>query len=136
MDSCIFCKIASGEMNSSKIYENEEFKVILDRFPSNAGHVLIIVKKHIPNIFELDPEIGGRLFKLAVQISGIMKKSLGLTDMNILQNNGRLAGQTVNHFHLHLIPRYENDGINISWVPKEPTDEEIENCRKLIADML
>lgn len=136
MENCIFCKIISGELGSAKIYENDEFKVMLDRFPSNPGHVLILTKKHVPNIFELDPETGGRLFKLAVQISNVMKKALGISNMNILQNNGTFAGQTVEHFHLHLIPRYDNDGIHISWEPKSPTDEEIDEIRKQIAQKL
>lgn len=136
MDSCIFCKIVSGEIPSATIWENEEFKVILDRFPSNPGHVLILVKKHVPNIYELDPDVGGRLFKLAVQIASIMKKALGFTDMNVLQNNGKMAGQTIDHFHLHLIPRYIDDSVSVSWKPLEPTDEQIEAIRQKIVDML
>lgn len=136
MENCIFCKIVSGEIGSATIYENEELKVMLDRFPSNPGHVLILPKKHITNIFDLDPELGGRLFKMAVQISSVLKKSLGVTNMNLLQNNGSIAGQTVEHFHLHLIPRYENDGVNLSWKPTEPSDKEIENIRKQIAAKL
>ncbi len=136
MENCIFCKIISGEMGSATIYENEEFKVMLDRFPSRAGHVLILPKKHIENVFEMDPEMGGRLYKLAIQIASIMKKALGFTDMNILQNNGPIAGQTVNHFHVHLIPRYENDTVTIKWVSTEPSDEEIEKIRKMIVEKL
>lgn len=131
---CIFCKIISGQIPSATVYENSEFKVILDRFPSNSGHILILPKEHSENIFEIDPELAGRLFKLAVQISGIMKNTLKFESMNVLQNNGVLAGQTVPHFHLHLIPRYENDNINISWKPLEPSDEEIENIRKLLSE--
>ena len=69
MCDCIFCKIVAGEIPSATIYENEEFKVILDRFPANEGHVLILVKEHVPNIFELDPDQAGRLFQLATQIA-------------------------------------------------------------------
>lgn len=133
MADCIFCKIVSGEFSSSTIYENEEFKVILDRFPAHEGHVLILTKKHVKNIFEIEPEYAGRLFKLAVEIANVMKNTLGFENMNVLQNNGELAGQTVHHFHLHLIPRYENDGISVHWNPTEPTEEEIEIIRKLLA---
>ena len=62
MSDCIFCNIVSGAFASATLYENDEFKVILDRFPANEGHVLILLKQHVPNIFELDPEVGGRLF--------------------------------------------------------------------------
>ena len=106
MSDCIFCKIVSGEFGSATIYENDEFKVILDRFPANEGHVLILVKEHVANIFEIDPDKAGRLFRLAAIIAREMKARLGFDHMNVMQNNGTVAGQTVFHFHLHLIPRY------------------------------
>lgn len=136
MDNCIFCKIIKGDIPSATIFENEEFKVILDRFPSNQGHVLIMPKQHCANIFDIDPDKAGRLFSLAVKIAGVMKKSLGFTDMNVLQNNGEIAGQTVHHFHMHLIPRYENDGVQVKWSQLDLTDEQIESVRKKIADNL
>ena len=136
MCDCIFCKIVAGEIPSATIYENEEFKVILDRFPANEGHVLILVKEHVPNIFELDPDQAGRLFKLATQIAKIMQKTLGFEHMNVMQHPGTVAGQSVFHFHMHLIPRYENDGITISYAPRDLTDEQIETMRKRIADAL
>ena len=78
MSDCIFCNIVSGAMGSATLYENDEFKVILDRFPANEGHVLILLKQHVATIFELDPEVGGRLFALAVKVAKVMKKTLGL----------------------------------------------------------
>ena len=133
MSDCIFCNIVSGKFGSATLYENDEFKVILYRFPANEGHVLILVKQHVANIFELDPEVGGRLFTLAVKIAQSMKKTLGLEYMNVMQNNGSVAGQTVDHFHMHLIPRYENDGIQIAYKPLELTDEQIETMRQKIS---
>ncbi len=130
MSDCIFCKIVSGEFASATIYENEEFKVILDRFPGNEGHVLILAKNHVANIFEIDPDQAGRLFKLASIVAKEMQKRLGFTHMNVMQNNGTIAGQSVFHFHLHLIPRYENDGITIAYKPLELSDEQIETMRK------
>lgn len=134
MSDCIFCKIIKGEIPSATIFEDDEFKVILDRFPSGEGHVLIIPKNHVANIFEIDEEQAGRLFKLAVKVSKVMKDVLGFENMNVLQNNGEVAGQSVFHFHMHLIPRYENDGINIKWNPTEPTDEDIEAVRTKLAE--
>lgn len=136
MDNCIFCKIISGEIPSAVIFENDEFKVILDRFPASKGHVLIIPKKHFDNIFDIDPDLGGRLFTLAVRMAGIVKKATGAENMNIIQNNGPLAGQTVNHFHLHIIPRYENDSISVKWSQLQLTDDEIEDVRKAIVSKL
>lgn len=136
MDNCIFCKIIAGDIPSATIFENDEFKVILDRFPATKGHVLVLPKEHFANIFEIDPELGGRLFTLAIRIAGIVKKATGVENMNILQNNGALAGQTVDHFHLHIIPRYENDGVNVKWSPMDLTDEQIEEVRLSIAKLL
>lgn len=130
MSDCIFCKILNGEIPSATIYEDEEFKVILDRFPANQGHVLILPKAHSANIFEIEPLLAGRLFTLATKIAKEMKNVLGFEHMNVMQNNGTVAGQTVYHFHLHLIPRYENDGITISYKPMDLTDSQIEDMRK------
>lgn len=134
MDNCIFCKIIAGEIPSAVIFEDEEFKAILDRFPGNIGHVLVLPKKHYSNIFDIDEDVAGRLFKLATKIAKNMKEVLGFEAMNVVQNNGSLAGQTVHHFHLHLIPRYENDKVQIKWEQLGLTDEqiaEIQNKLKL-----
>ena len=134
MDNCIFCKIIAGEIPSAVIFEDEEFKAILDRFPGNIGHVLVLPKKHYSNIFDIDEDVAGRLFRLATKIAKNMKEVLGFEAMNVVQNNGSLAGQTVHHFHLHLIPRYENDKVMIKWDQLDLTDEqiaEIQNKLKL-----
>ena len=125
MDNFIFCKIISGDIPSAAIYEDDEFKAILDRFPSNPGHVLILPKKHYSDIFEIDEETAGRLFKLAVKVAKNMKEALGLEAMNLVQNNGSMAGQTVHHFHLHLIPRYKDDKVQVKWEQLDLTDEQI-----------
>ena len=125
MDNCIFCKIISGDIPSAAIYEDDEFKAILDRFPSNPGHVLILPKKHYSDIFEIDEETAGRLFKLAVKVAKNMKEALGLEAMNLVQNNGSMAGQTVHHFHLHLSPRYKDDKVQVKWEQLDLTDEQI-----------
>ncbi|NCC14814.1 MAG: HIT family protein [Clostridia bacterium] len=130
MSDCIFCKIINGEIPSATIYEDEEFKAILDRFPANEGHVLILPKQHSANIFDIDPQQAGRLFVLATKIAREMKNILGFEHLNVMQNNGTVAGQTVFHFHLHLIPRYENDGITIAYHPMDLTDAQIEDMRK------
>ena len=133
MDNCIFCKIISGEIPSATVYEDDEFKVILDRFPGNIGHTLILPKKHYADIFEIDDEMAGKLFTLAVRVAKNMKKVLNLEAMNLVQNNGIMAGQTVSHFHLHLIPRYKDDQVNVAWKQLALTDEQIEEVRKKLA---
>ena len=136
MSDCIFCKIVSGEFSSFTIYEDDDFKVILDRFPSGEGHSLIIPKAHVPNIFEIDPALAGKAFSLAVKIAGVLKETFNVADMNIVQNNGPLSGQTVDHFHIHLIPRRKGDGIKVGWKPLEPSEEDLAAIRERIISVL
>ena len=124
MDNCIFCKIIAGEIPSAVIFEDEEFKAILDRFPGNIGHVLVLPKKHYSNIFDIDEDVAGRLFRLATKIAKNMKEVLGFEAMNVVQNNGEAAGQTVMHFHVHLIPRYKNDTVDVKWAQGTLTEDD------------
>lgn len=105
--NCIFCKIIAGEIPSNTIYEDEEFKVILDVSPATKGHALILPKEHYADIYEIEEEVAGRAMKLAKKLATHMTKVLACDGFNILQNNHETAGQTVFHFHMHLIPRYE-----------------------------
>lgn len=114
-EDCIFCKIAHGEIPSVTIFENNEFKVFFDVNPGSYGHCLIIPKNHYNDIFDMDAETGGKLFGLATVVARALKKELNCDGMNIVQNNGVVAGQTVMHFHLHIIPRYEGDKVQIKW---------------------
>ncbi len=102
-DDCIFCKIANGEIPSTTIYENSDFRVFFDINPASKGHCLIVPKQHYNDIFDMDAETGGKLFSLATVVARSLKKELNCEGMNIVQNNGLIAGQTVFHFHLHLI---------------------------------
>lgn len=130
---CVFCRINKGEIPSVTIFENEEFRVMLDRFPASRGHILIIPKEHVRDIYELDPEIAGRLFKLAAQLSSVIKKAFANEGLNIIQNNGAIAGQTVFHYHLHMIPRYRDDQVQLGWVAdQEVTVEELEEYARRI----
>ena len=132
MSDCIFCKIIKGEIPSYYVYEDESCKVIFDRFPSSLGHMLIITKKHYDNIYELDVEVSARLYPLAVKMANKLKSALNCDGINILQNNEAAAGQTVGHFHIHVIPRYKNDSVNINWKAKDPTSKEFEDMLKLL----
>ena len=128
--NCIFCKIAAGEISSKTIYEDETFRVILDINPATRGHALIIPKEHYANIYELPEDTAAAAMVLAKKLASHIAEALTCDGFNIIQNNGEIAGQTVFHFHLHLIPRYENDGITIQYKPMELTDEQIETMRK------
>lgn len=131
---CIFCKIANGEIPSKTIYEDAEFRVILDLGPAAKGHALILPKKHADNLFELSDETAASAMKLARKMALLMKEKLHCDGLNLVQNNGAAAGQTVSHFHMHIIPRYEGDGQSINWVPGEPSQEELEAVRKEITE--
>lgn len=131
-NNCIFCKIAAGEIPSKTIYEDEQFRVILDLGPAAKGHALILPKNHYANLYELPDETAGEVMKLAKKMATVMTEKLGCQGFNLVQNNGELAGQTVFHFHMHLIPRYENDGQTIGWNPGNPTQEELEEIKNLI----
>lgn len=114
-DDCIFCKIANGDIPSYCLYEDDYFKVVLDIAPSSNGHGLIIPKSHADNLFMLDEETASKALIIAKKVSPAIMEVLGCDGMNLLQNNGEAAGQTINHFHIHLIPRYKNDSIRIKW---------------------
>lgn len=123
-DDCIFCKISRGEIPSSTVYENDDFRVILDISPATKGHALILPKEHFDNIFQMDADTAAKTFSLASKVASAMKAELNCDGMNILQNNGTVAGQTVFHFHMHLIPRYKGDGVKLAWAPKETNADE------------
>lgn len=129
---CVFCKIISGEIPSATIYENSKFKVIMDIAPANKGHVLILPKEHFDNIYDIDTATAGQLFELAAMVARALKSVLDCDGMNILQNNGTVAGQTVFHFHMHIIPRYEGDSVNMGWKELSYEDGEMEQLREAI----
>lgn len=132
--TCIFCRIISGEIPAKTIYEDEDFKVILDANPASKGHALILPKNHCANIYEIDEDILAKASKLAKKLAVHMSEVLGCDGFNLLQNNGEVAGQTVFHFHMHLIPRYKhmkNDDL-LHWTHEEFTDEEMEEICQML----
>ena len=123
MSDCIFCKIANGEIPSATLYEDEDFRVILDLGPANKGHALILPKAHAANIYEISDDMAAKAMILAKKMATKMTEALKCDGFNLVQNNGEPAGQTVFHFHMHLIPRYEGDQVGITWKPGTLTDE-------------
>ena len=123
-ENCIFCKIANGEIPSATLYEDEDFRVILDLGPASKGHALILPKEHAANIYELPDELAAKALVLAKKMAARLSEGLKCDGFNIVQNNGEAAGQTVFHFHMHLIPRYEGDTVNMGWKPGELTEED------------
>lgn len=133
-DDCIFCRIANGEIPSATLYEDETFRVILDLGPATRGHALILPKEHAANLYELPDDTAAATMRLAKKMAVTMREKLCCDGLNLIQNNGEAAGQTVSHFHLHLIPRYKGDGQNINWIPTKPAQDELEAVRKEITE--
>ena len=137
MSDCIFCKIIAGEIPSYTIYEDEDFKVFLDINPASKGHALIVPKVHYADLYEIDEEVAAKAMKLAKKLATRMTNILGCEGFNILQNNNEAAGQTVFHFHIHLIPRYESAKQNkeiLVWGHESYTPEEFAKIRDAIKE--
>ena len=121
---CIFCKIAAGEIPSATLYEDEDFRVILDLGPAARGHALILPKAHYADLCEIPEELAAKAMILAKKIVSAGRKALRCDGYNIVQNNGQAAGQPVFHFHIHVIPRYTGDNAGVTWTPGTLTEED------------
>ena len=135
-EDCLFCGIAGGTVPSYKIFEDDEFVVILDRFPSAAGHLLVMPKDHADDALDIGGAKAGRLFQLAVRAAKAAKTALKADGINILTNNGAAAGQTVRHMHIHVIPRFAGDAVDIRWKAQDPEEGELEKTASLIRPLL
>ncbi len=122
-DNCIFCKILSGDIPSTAVYEDDSFRAILDVNPAARGHVIILPKNHAANIFEITDEDVSKIMVVAKKIATALKKTYDCDGVNILQNNGEAAGQTVFHLHVHVIPRFKNDTVDIGWKQGEMPED-------------
>lgn len=131
-ENCIFCKIANGEIPSRTLYEDNDFRVILDLAPATKGHALILLKNHYKNLYEIEEETAAKVMPLAKKMAVEITQKLGCDGFNLMQNNNEIAGQTVFHFHMHLIPRYNNDNQNLVMKPRQATDEELDAVREAI----
>ena len=136
MDDCIFCKLANGVIPTETAYENDYVRVIADANPANVGHLLVITKKHAANLTELDEETAAEVMKAVRKTVIAMKQALNPDGINVIQNNGEAAGQTVMHFHMHVIPRYFGDGILPTWRQLHPVQPETHAAVTAIASAL
>ena len=132
-DDCIFCKIAAGEIPSRKIYEDSDLIAIMDLNPTSKGHSLIIPKEHCTNIYDIDEDIAAKVMKTAKKLATKLTVALNCDGFNLLQNNGETAGQTMFHFHMHLIPRYKDaDNNMLKFTSVSFSDEEMDSIRDQI----
>lgn len=125
-DTCIFCKIVAGEVPSYTVYEDRDFKAFLDISPASKGHTILIPKIHADNLYELPNDIAEKIIVVAKKIARGLKKELNYDGLNLLQNNGEVAGQSVFHFHMHLIPRYKDDNVVIKFVEQKDEQSSLE----------
>ena len=126
MDNCIFCKIIDGSIPSTVVYEDADFKAIMDISPAAKGHVLILPKKHCADLLSIDPDVASKALILASKIANAQKKAFNCDGINLLQNSGEAAWQSVFHLHIHLIPRYKDDKVMVPWEHLSYADGETE----------
>lgn len=131
---CVFCKIVNNEIPSYKVYEDDKVLAFLDISQATIGHTLVIPKEHFENIFALDENNAASIMKVVANLSKKLKSALNIEALNILNNSGALAGQTVNHFHIHLIPRYENDGLVIKFSENKLSETEFKELSNKIKE--
>jgi histidine triad (HIT) family protein len=126
MSDCVFCKIVEGTIPSTKVHEDGLTLAFMDIGQVNPGHVLVTVKSHVENVFGLNDELAAAAFQTAARVARAVNKAYAPEGVSLYQANGPAAGQTVYHFHLHLVPRYANDGMRISWPARNPPREQLE----------
>lgn len=135
-EDCIFCKLANGDIPTNAIYEDDTVKAIFDLSPASKGHIIILTKEHFDNVFSIDESTVGHVYKVAAKLASCINEALDCEGINILQNNGEISGQTVFHFHVHIIPRYKADTVKVGWVPGKIASEEIEELSLLIKECM
>lgn len=133
-ETCIFCKLANGIIPTNTVYEDDFFRVILDANPATKGHCLIIPKNHFKNLYEIDEQTAAEAMKLAKRLAIHMKKVLACDGINLLQNNELAGGQTVFHFHIHVIPRYDSpeNAANLQWKQQTFSEEELKEIVEIL----
>lgn len=139
MSDCIFCKILDGEIPSAKVYENEHVLAFLDISQITKGHTLVIPKVHKEDIFSLDSKEAAELFAVVPQIANAIKAEYGAKGMNLLNNNGVFAGQEVFHYHMHLIPRYnQDDGFSKHFISHQDdyTQDDLQQMARAVHDRI
>lgn len=135
-DDCIFCLLAGGDIPTMSLYEDEDFRVIFDAAPASRGHALILPKEHAANVFELPDELVAKAHVLAKKVAGALMEVFAADGINILQNNNEAAGQTVFHYHIHLIPRYKDEGGILMWKCGEQDKDALEAAIAALKNML
>jgi histidine triad (HIT) family protein len=132
MTDCVFCRIVAGQIPSTRVHEDEHTLAFMDLGQVNPGHVLVAVKKHAANLFELDDIQAAAVARASVRIARAIRDAFAPAGLSVYQANGKPAGQTVFHYHVHLLPRHEADGMELTWPVKNPPREKLEGYAEKI----
>ena len=132
MSDCVFCKIVAGQIPSTRVHEDEHTLAFMDLGQVNPGHVLVAVKKHAANIFELDDIQGAALARASARVARAIRDAFKPEGLSVYQANGKAAGQTVFHYHVHMLQRHEADGMELTWPVKNPPREKLEQNAAII----
>ena len=136
MNDCVFCKIVAGKIPSTRVYEDEHTLAFMDIGQVNPGHVLVAVKKHAANIYELDEAQAAAVARTSVRVARAIEAAFKPEGLSVYQANGKAAGQTVFHYHVHLLPRHAGDGMELTWPVKNPPRETLEGYAAKIRAIL
>jgi histidine triad (HIT) family protein len=126
MESCVFCRIVRGELPASVVFEDEATVAFMDIGSVNPGHMLVAVKPHVADIYDLDRDLAAAVFRTTTRVAQAARRALAPDGLSLFQANGAAGGQTVFHFHIHVLPRWSGDGMNLAWPAKNPPREELE----------
>jgi len=136
MADCVFCKIVAKQIPASVVYEDGDTLAFMDLGQVNPGHVLVAAKAHAENVYALDDAQAAAVFRTVAKVARSVRDAFAPQGLSIYQANGKAAGQTVFHFHMHLVPRYENDGMNLTWPVKNPPRDKLEEAAAKIRTRL
>lgn len=137
MTDCVFCKIIAGQIPSIRVHEDEHTVAFMDIGQVNPGHVLVAVKPHVENIVGLDDTLAGAVFRATARVARAVQAAFAPQGLSVYQANGPAAGQTVFHLHIHVVPRWPSDGMDLVWPVKNPPREQLEeNAAKIRAALL
>jgi histidine triad (HIT) family protein len=125
VNDCIFCRIVAGDLPSTRIHDDDQAIAIMDINPATRGHALVIPRAHARDMFDIAPEALVHCAQLAARIGGLAMRNLGATGITVMQSNGAAAWQTVFHYHVHVIPRYDGDPLVLPWEPRQGDADEI-----------
>jgi histidine triad (HIT) family protein len=126
MSDCVFCKIVAGQIPSTRVHEDEHTLAFMDLGQVNPGHVLVAAKKHAANLYELDDLQAAAVARASTRVARAIRDAFAPAGLSVYQANGKAAGQTVFHYHVHLLPRHEADGMELTWPVKNPPRERLE----------